>query len=333
MTARASSLKAAMPDLQRHTEPVLEQPAPPRRQPGEARARTQRARVPGPIAQSRRPTLSWGAWVVGLGVAAALVAGWLHGDAWGLTPGRGVAYWLGIAGGLTILAVLAYPLRKYWRVLRNTGTVAGWFRAHMLLGIIGPAIILFHANFHLGALNSNVALITMLCVAGSGIVGRYLYGKIHYGLHGRRAELSEMISHAADMRATLGGDLPGNSPMWSELVRLEAKARQSSRGILGAMVQSVSLAQRANLARSRVARDARRFIDAECKRLGLPRKQRIAWLRAARLHLDAYFHAVKRAARLILYERLFGLWHVLHVPIFVVMAMSVVVHIVAVHFY
>ena len=270
---------------------------------------------------------------MGLCAAAALLAGWLYGDAWGLSPGHGLAYWLGIAGGLTILAVLAYPLRKYWRVLRNAGTVAGWFNVHMLLGIVGPAIILFHANFRLGALNSNVALITMLCVAGSGIIGRYLYGKIHYGLYGRRAELSEMISHAADMRRTLGGDLPGNSPMWSELVKLETKARDNSRGVLGALLQSMSLSQRANLVRARVARDARRFIDAECKRQSLTRRDRKDWHQGARDHLDAYFHAVKRAARLILYERLFGLWHLAHVPIFIVMTLSVVVHIVAVHFY
>ena len=244
-----------------------------------------------------------------------------------------MGYWIGIVGGLGILATLAYPLRKYWPPIGSLGTVAGWFRVHMLLGILGPAVIMFHSNFHLGALNSNVALYTMLCVAGSGIVGRYLYAKIHEGLHGRRSELTGMVAEAADMRRILGGDLPENSPMWSELVKLEAKARQPTRGLLGALARSVSLAGRANVARSRVARDARRFIDGECRQRGLTRRQRRDWLNAARSHLDAYFGTLKGAARLIVFERLFSLWHVLHVPIFAVMAVSVVIHIVAVHFY
>jgi len=287
-----------------------------------------------PRRESRlRHETSWMAWFVGLATTAILLWGYAESDSWGLTPGRNTGYWIGIVGGLGILATLAYPIRKYWRRLNTLGTVAGWFRIHMLLGIFGPAVILFHANFRLGAFNSNVALITMLCVAASGIVGRYLYGKIHQGLHGRRSELTEMVSQTADMRRTLGGDLPQNSPMWSELVRLEVKAKQPSRGVIGAIVQSVSLAGRANVVRNRVARDAHRFIEDECKRRGLTRKQRRSWLRAAKSHLDAYFQTVKGTARLILFERLFAFWHVLHVPIFIVMALSVVIHIVAVHFY
>jgi hypothetical protein len=64
------------------------------------------------------------------------------------------------------------------RSLRTFGSVVFWFRLHMTLGLIGPTLILFHANFRLGSLNSNVAMFAMLLVAASGIVGRYLYRKI-----------------------------------------------------------------------------------------------------------------------------------------------------------
>ena len=298
-----------------------------------ALARTLSGSEPRRAASRLTHQVSWVAWLVGFSVSAALLYGWTQSDAWGLTPGKGAGYWIGIAGGLVVLATLAYPLRKYWRPLGQLGTVTGWFKVHMLLGIFGPAVVLFHTNFHLGALNSNVALFTMLCVAGSGIIGRYLYGKIHEGLHGRRSELSGMVSQAADMRRILGGDLPQNSPMWSQLLRLEAKAREPSRGVAGATIRSAALAGRVNVVRARVAQDAKRFIEAECRNRNLTRKQRRAWQKAANTHLDSYFHAVKGAARLILFERLFALWHVLHVPIFIVMALSVAVHIVAVHFY
>ena len=276
---------------------------------------------------------AWASGMVAVTISAVLIAGWFTHEASGLTPGKGLGYWLGIGGGLTILAVLGYPMRKYVKSWRNFGTTSGWFSAHMLLGTLGPAIILFHAGFQLGAVNSNVALITMLCVAGSGIVGRYLYGQLQKGLHGRRAELTDMLSHTATMRLALGGDLPQGSPVWQELTQLEEMARTPARGPFGALRRSIALTWQANSARRHVARDTRRFIEIESRRFSLKAKQRKAWHRAAREHLDSYFAAVSAAARLILFERMFSAWHYLHVPLFVVMALSVVVHIVAVHFY
>jgi hypothetical protein len=277
--------------------------------------------------------MAWPAYLVAFGVVAVLGAGWHYGGRLGVTPDHGLGYWLGIVGGTTILAVLAYPLRKYWRRMRNFGTVTGWFTTHMLLGTLGPAIVLLHSNFQLGPLNSNIALFSMLLVAGSGVIGRYLYGKIHYGLHGKRAELSDMVHEAAAMRRDLGGDLPENSPLWSELLALEELARRPSRGVLGALWHSLSLSTRAANARSKAHGFARRFIQAECKRHGLGKRERQEWQRIANRHLASYFFSVTRISRLILWERLFALWHLAHVPLFVVMAFSVVVHIVAVHFY
>jgi hypothetical protein len=328
MSFRASSLATQPPVAGSRTrEPSLEGPVRAAPEP-----RVQAARAQSTAPKSNRLN-AWVSGTVAVTVTAVLIAGWFTHEASGLTPGKGLGYWLGIAGGLTILAVLGYPMRKYVRSWRNFGTTSGWFSAHMLLGTLGPAIILFHAGFQLGAFNSNVALITMLFVAGSGVVGRYLYGQLQKVLHGRRAELSEMLSHTADMRLALGGDLPQGSPVWQELTQLEEMARTPARGLIGALRQSLSLSFQANSVRRHVARDTRRFIDVEARRFGLKAKQRKAWHRAAREHLTAYFSAVSAAARLILFERMFSAWHFLHVPLFVVMTLSVIVHIVAVHFY
>ena len=40
-----------------------------------------------------------------------------------------------------------------------------------------------------------------------------------------------------------------------------------------------------------------------------------------------------RVAQFSLYERLFALWHILHLPIFFLMVLSAIVHVVAVHMY
>jgi hypothetical protein len=90
-----------------------------------------------------------------------------------LSPKSGFGYAIGIVGGVMILLQLLYAVRKRLPVLRGFGTVAGWFQAHMMLGIAGPLCILIHCGFSLGATNSNIALFSMLTVAGSGIFGRY----------------------------------------------------------------------------------------------------------------------------------------------------------------
>ncbi|MGB1091885.1 MAG: hypothetical protein ACPGYX_07160, partial [Oceanobacter sp.] len=136
-------------------------------------------------------------------VGWVLFRGWQLRDASYLNPEEGAGYWIGILGGSCMLALLLYPVRKHWQVMRNWGPLKHWFRAHMLLGILGPSLILFHSNFGLGSTNSNVALFCMLLVAGSGLVGRYLYTRIHYGLYGQRASVSELASLLSEQQAEL----------------------------------------------------------------------------------------------------------------------------------
>ena len=71
-------------------------------------------------------------------VIATIVIAWINRNEGYLTAETGAGYWLGIAGALIMLFLIAYPLRKRFRAFANTGRVANWFRLHMMLGIIGP---------------------------------------------------------------------------------------------------------------------------------------------------------------------------------------------------
>jgi hypothetical protein len=48
-----------------------------------------------------------------------------------------------------------------------------------------------------------------------------------------------------------------------------------------------------------------------------------------RLHLAA----VRKAAAFEFYDRLFGLWHVLHLPLFIILIFAASIHVVAAHLY
>ena len=78
---------------------------------------------------------------------AALAYGWKIAGREEFIPDEGVGYWLGIAGGTTLLFQLAYPLRKRSKSMRRMGSATSWFRLHMILGIVGPILILSSLQF------------------------------------------------------------------------------------------------------------------------------------------------------------------------------------------
>src|ERR1019366_3013498 len=129
--------------------------------------------------------------LIGLSVALA-VAGWRIHQGGVYTSAKGIGYALGLCGGLLILALLAYPVRKRIRLMHNLGPLKYWFRLHMVGGVLGPLLVVFHSTFHVRSFNAAVALCSMLLVAGSGLAVRFLYRKIHHGLYGSRATLQEL---------------------------------------------------------------------------------------------------------------------------------------------
>src|SRR5579862_2139593 len=134
-------------------------------------------------------------------VAALLLWGMKAGIDRYIAPQRGLGYWLGIVGGSMMLLLLIYSARKRFLWLSWIGTIPAWFRIHITLGVVGPVLVLFHTGFHFGATNSNVALICMLLVAGSGVVGRYIYTRIHSNLHGTQANLQALRSVSERIRS------------------------------------------------------------------------------------------------------------------------------------
>jgi hypothetical protein len=49
--------------------------------------------------------------------------------------------------------------------------------------------------------------------------------------------------------------------------------------------------------------------------------------------VSEYMQGVQRVAQFNTYERLFSLWHVLHVPFVYMLVLSAIAHVVAVHMY
>ena len=265
--------------------------------------------------------------------AFILWVGWLNRDDSGLTPESGIGYWLGIAGSSLMLLLLLYPVRKRIKALRALGSVAFWFRTHMILGIVGPVLVLMHANFRLGSINSNVALIAMLIVAISGVVGRYLYGKIHVGLYGRKAEVKEILADAHALKNAVGADLPIADHIVDQLNSFATLGTATPRSILTCFLMLPVVSVRANVVRLKLIADARQVIASEGRRLGWSRKVRRRRLARVTDLVTLNIAAVRKAAAFAFYERLFRLWHVFHLPLFFLLIFAAAIHVFAAHFF
>lgn len=268
------------------------------------------------------------------GVAAGVIA-------WGryarldlyITPQRGLGYWLGIVGGSMMLLLLVYSARKRAPWLAWIGGIPAWFQIHMVLGVVGPILVLFHANFHLGATNSNVALICMLLVAGSGVIGRYIYTRIHAHLDGSQDTLEELQAIASRIRTqtTTISFLPG---LLDVIDQEEQRLINPAEGAAGRFFHALTAGTRAALARWRVHRQIRQAVARAVRdepQQYARHAHRIAGV--ARLYANRRLDAGRRVAEYRLYTRLFSLWHVLHIPLFFMLLIAGIVHVVAVNLY
>lgn len=250
-----------------------------------------------------------------------------------ITPQRGFGYALGIFGGSLVILLLLYSVRKRVRWLGFLGSVNKWFEVHMVLGVVAPIAILYHSNFSLGATNSNVALMSMLVVAGSGLVGRYIYAHIHYGLYGRKMTLGELRASAIRLRA-----LEGTIAFLPELVsRLEAQEKRllasGPRMPVVSLLKPAGVALNSQIARWRLHRYVSRALKVAARGSPTIAAQRRRLRRSAFAYVDRRLLATRQVAAFEAYERLFSLWHLLHVPLIFMLLVAGIVHVVAVHVY
>jgi hypothetical protein len=194
--------------------------------------------------------------------------------------------------------------------------------------VLGPSLILFHANFGLGALNSNVALICMLIVAGSGLLGRYFYTRIHHGLYGSQATIQELQQESTWTLAELKTQLQFYPQFQQSLKDYESAAIKAGRGLFS-VITIPWFDIRSHFSYLKLWRQCRRAIRAE---IAEPAWQR-QLLNQVKHNLRSYFSAVRKMAEFGFYTRLFSLWHVLHLPLFVMMLITGIIHVIYVHMY
>ncbi|MDH5231206.1 MAG: hypothetical protein OEZ58_15430 [Gammaproteobacteria bacterium] len=237
-------------------------------------------------------------------------------------PEEGFGYYLGMTGGIMMLFAFSYGIIKHQGRLRRSGWLAKALRTHIVFGILGPLLVLVHSAFFIGSINGGVALVSMSLVFLSGVVGRYFYTRIHFAINHTKADFQTLRElFESQKHQTLLNYLPQG---------FEQTRLQACRGFWSALQALVFFRIQAwwlwRQVRAQLGQQLRRS-DQFNRRLYRHQK------RVLKRDLTQYLFYLRKLLQFSVYERIFYFWRHAHVPLLILLFVSGVVHVVAVHMY
>lgn len=233
-----------------------------------------------------------------------------------LHPWLGPAGYVGQALGILALAIFVtlwlYPLRRRFRRLAFTGSMARWLDVHVALALVLPLLAAVHAGWQFHGL-IGLGFFAMLGVWLSGIVGRYLYVRIPRSRAGRELTANDLTR----VRHTLLGEIARRTGLSAE--RVEAILGEDPWPCEGMSLGATFLQLvRDDFARWRAARALSRECGGRVNRRTLRRIRTLARREMALMQQARLLGATQRLLRL---------WHVVHRPFAVAALAAVLVHV------
>ena len=229
-------------------------------------------------------------------------------------PAGSIGEALGIAGAaMMLVGVSMYSVRKRVGFLARMGKLKYWLEIHIFLCTLGPFLIVLHTSLRFGGIVS-IAFWSMAVVVSSGILGRYVYAHIPKTINGRFLTM-KAIEEERDLLLVQVATRTGMSAEDLAGVLVTERPR-TPRGFIHALY----LAIRSGFVQRRLVRRARRLL----KDRSVPRRTRegLEGLIRSRFQLEQQMMLLKP------FQRLFRYWHLLHLPLALVMLLIVVAHVV-----
>jgi len=189
-----------------------------------------------------------------------------------------------------------------------------------------------HSTFTVGSINAGIALYSMLTVALSGVAGRFLYVRVHRDLHGEKLSLGEMRKHVTGDDTAMA-KLRFAPDVQAALQAYEDYTLSHEGRMLSVMWHAPLLHWRRWRTERRCHESLRMRLLALSKTEGWSQKDFRRRLRASRALTSDFLRTAQSIAEFSAWDKLFSLWHVVHVPFVYMMVLSAVAHVVAVHAY
>ena len=173
----------------------------------------------------------------------------------------------------------------------------------------------------------------MLLVSGSGIIGRYIYTRLHAHMDGNEDTLDQLKAVATRLRSqtTSIALLPG---LLDAIEKVERRYIVPPNGMISRSFHLLTGGIRTVIARSLVRREITNAVETALRReseLIARHAYRIAAV--ARRYADRRLEAGRRVVEYKSYAKLFSLWHVLHIPLFFMLLIAGITHVIAVNIY
>lgn len=242
-------------------------------------------------------------------------------------------YHLGLVGGCLMLSLLLYPLRKRWNRIDALWPMRGWFSYHMVAGILGPLLILFHTAFRLNSINGQIAFWAMVMITLSGIVGRFIYLHVHVELDGHRASLQE-VERYLEKRADNADHILDQIPEVRDRLQAYGKRALSPEGNkTRAWWKFLSASWEKELLIETSLQAVRKALRQQARSEGWSRSKYLAERKAMETVITDFIRAIDDAARFAAWERMLEWWHLAHLPVITVLVIAGVTHVIGVHMY
>ncbi len=262
------------------------------------------------------------AWLTVAGVA--LVWGWqyyatpiasrpLHPMHDQLKPAGSVGLGYGVIGtSLILIGVSIYSARKRLPLLRKWGRLSDWLGVHIFLCTLGPFLVLLHTSFRFGGIVS-IAFWSMAAVTASGIFGRYVYGHIPRTIQGHTVTRRNVQQAKAELIDRVARRFPDDIQPLRDL--LLVGAAPAPRGLVHALWLSLRF--------DMTKRWRRRRLRGSLSHTAIPSALQSALVTA----VSSQITLEQQIALLSPFQRMFRYWHLFHLPLTLVMALILGLHI------
>ncbi|NOZ04476.1 MAG: hypothetical protein GXO92_07740 [FCB group bacterium] len=230
-------------------------------------------------------------------------------------PGGVFGHGLGIIGGSGMIIMFIYSLRKRIRRFRRWGRLQTWLNYHIFLGIAGPILVTFHTAFKFGGLVS-VSYWSMVAVALSGFIGRYIYTKIPRRVSGKELTLQEFEERDHEMKENLKREFNISGETMRLIDKITGAEKIQRRGLLG-IFTILSLDMVDWFAQ-------RKLFKQITTSTSIPESQ----LKAFRRLLKKRVKTARQIAFWKAAHDLFHYWHVIHKPFAYTMIIIMIIHVI-----
>jgi hypothetical protein len=238
-----------------------------------------------------------------------------HPDYRSLRPAGLVGHGFGVIGSLMMLFMLLYSVRKRTRIFKNFGFLSHWLQLHIYFGIIGPLLIVLHSTFKVHGLIA-VSFWSMVAVALSGVLGRYLYVQIPKTISGKELSLDELSALDDELTLHIRNQYQFNEQNMSDLVQFIKQPVNKNKGTLTLLIGIIF----SDIFRPFRSHQLRKKIS---KKFNFNKKlvRHIAGILLRKELLE------RRINQWSTIHQLFHYWHVIHKPFAILMYIIMIIHI------